>query len=95
MLRSFEFAFDEGFVNHNLGCHIRQFGPLPGFDLLAIGSKLRCIRSTPTDMQSIKENAFECFAKTGVNTPVTCFRIDVVPRQTRFSAAVNASEGKV
>ncbi len=33
-----------------------------------IGSKFRCIRSTPTEMQSISENDFECFASTGVNT---------------------------
>ncbi len=38
-----------------------------------IGSKLRCIRSTPTEMQSMSENVFECFASTGVNTPVTMF----------------------
>src|SRR6266851_6809796 len=36
-----------------------------------IGSKLRCMRSTPTEMQSIRENDFECFARTGVNTPET------------------------
>src|ERR1700716_1527652 len=33
-----------------------------------MGSKFRCIRSTPTEMQSIRENDFECFASTGVNT---------------------------
>jgi hypothetical protein len=31
-----------------------------------IGSKFRCIRSTPTEMQSMSENDFECFASTGV-----------------------------
>jgi len=36
-----------------------------------IGSKFRCIRSTPTEMQSTSENDFECFASTGVNTPGT------------------------
>src|SRR5712692_5894102 len=36
-----------------------------------IGSKLRCIRSTPTEMQSMSENDLECFASTGVNTPGT------------------------
>src|SRR3981081_974458 len=36
-----------------------------------IGSKFRCIRSTPTEMQSIRENDFECFASTGVKSPVT------------------------
>src|SRR6266567_6763574 len=38
-----------------------------------IGSKLRCIRSTPTEMQSMSENDFECFASTGVNTQGTVF----------------------
>ena len=36
-----------------------------------IGSKFRCMRSTPTEMQSMSENDFECFASTGVNTPGT------------------------
>jgi hypothetical protein len=39
-----------------------------------IGSKLRCIWSTPTETQSIRENDFECFASTGVNTPGTVLR---------------------
>lgn len=38
-----------------------------------MGSKLRCIRSTPTEKQSMSENDFECFASTGVNTPETMF----------------------
>src|SRR5437868_6138317 len=38
---------------------------------LRIGSKLRCIRSTPTEMQSMRENDFECFASTGVNATET------------------------
>jgi hypothetical protein len=38
-----------------------------------IGSKFRCIRSTPTEMQSMGENDFECFASTRVNLPVTMF----------------------
>ena len=36
---------------------------------LRIGSKFRCMQSTPTEMQSMSENDFECFASTGVNTP--------------------------
>src|SRR5712692_8797717 len=28
-----------------------------------IGSKLRCIRSTPTEMESTSENDFECFCE--------------------------------
>ena len=35
-----------------------------------IGSKFRCMRSTPTEMQSMSENDFECFASTGVKKPV-------------------------
>jgi len=35
-----------------------------------IGSKLRCIRSTPTEIQSMSEKDFECLAGTGVNTPL-------------------------
>src|SRR5260370_4362 len=40
-----------------------------------MGSKLRCIRSTPTEMESISENDFECLARTGVNAPETMFLI--------------------
>src|SRR5258708_1145037 len=38
---------------------------------LRMGSKLRCIRSTPTEMQSMSENDFECFVSTGVKSPET------------------------
>jgi TAT (twin-arginine translocation) pathway signal sequence len=34
-----------------------------------MGSKLRCIRSTPTETQSVRENNFDGFGSTGVNTP--------------------------
>src|SRR5258708_37908983 len=37
-----------------------------------IGSKFRCIRSTPTEIQSISENDFECFARTGVSSQGLC-----------------------
>src|ERR1700677_765281 len=36
---------------------------------LRMGSKFRCMRSTPTEMQSISENDFECLASTGVKSP--------------------------
>src|SRR5215469_5114094 len=32
-------------------------------------SKFLCIRSTPTETQSISENDLECFASTGVKSP--------------------------
>ena len=38
----------------------------PGFQKL---SKLCCMRSTPSEMQSMNENDFECLAKTRLNTP--------------------------
>src|ERR1035437_5286895 len=47
---------------------------------LRIGSKFRCIRSTPTEMESMSENDFECFASTGVNTPGTMLLISVPVR---------------
>src|SRR5260370_31164652 len=34
-----------------------------------IGSKFLCMRSTPTEIQSMSENDFECFASTGVKSP--------------------------
>lgn len=42
-----------------------------GSRCLRMGSKFRCIRSTPTEMQSIRKNDFECLASTDVNTPET------------------------
>ncbi len=38
-----------------------------------IAEELRCIRSTPTEMQSTNENDFECFASPSVSTPRTMF----------------------
>jgi hypothetical protein len=37
---------------------------------LRTGSKFRCIRSTSTGIQSMSENDFECFASTGVKSPL-------------------------
>src|SRR5882762_9735684 len=54
-----------------------------------IGSKLRCIRSTPTEMQSMSENDFECFASTGVNGPETMFQIG---RPTDLSSQIRAGK---
>ncbi len=35
------------------------------------------LRISPTETQSINENAFECFAGSGVNKPRQCFQIPV------------------
>src|SRR5713101_3681637 len=51
-----------------------------------MGSKLRCIRSTPTEMQSMSENDFECFASTGETRLKQCFQIRV-PRILDFLQA--------
>jgi hypothetical protein len=67
---SFQFAFDERRVDNHLGRHVSEYTCLPR---LRIGSKFLCIRSTPTEIQSISENDFECFARIGANAPVTMF----------------------
>src|SRR6266567_6319361 len=54
-----------------------------------IGSKFRCIRSTPTEMQSMSENDFECLASTGVNTPGTTLP-DSDPLSSRFPSRLIA-----
>ena len=35
-----------------------------------IGSKFRCTRSTPVESVSSSEKYFECFAKTGLKSPL-------------------------
>ena len=77
MFGSFEFALHKCFVEKtfavtsvsSLCCHAST--------CFRMGSKFLCIRSTPTEMQSIKENDFECFARTGVNAPETMFPYSV------------------
>jgi hypothetical protein len=49
-----------------------QFTSLPRLHL-RIASKLRCIRSKPTEMQSMSEDDFECLASTSVNAPERMF----------------------
>jgi hypothetical protein len=68
---SFQFALHKCLVDDHLGGDIGQFTSFHASTCFRIGSKFRCIRSTPTEMQSLSENDFECFASTGVNTPGT------------------------
>ena len=49
-----------------------------------MGSKFHCIRSTPSEIASSNENAFECFAKTGDYTPRSERRILSAKRWTRI-----------
>lgn len=69
---SFEFALNKRLIDDHLRVDIGEFAPLPCLrPCFRMGSKLRCIRSTPTETQSIGENDFECLASTGVNAPGT------------------------
>ena len=69
VLGGFEFALDERLVDDHLAvmsansllCHVST--------CFRIGSKFLCMRSTPTEIQSMSENDFECFASTGVKSP--------------------------
>jgi hypothetical protein len=62
MFASFEFALYKPLTTTlAVRCHASS--------CFRIGSKFRCIRSTPTEMQLISENDFECFARTGVESP--------------------------
>ena len=69
----FQLALDKGFIDDHLRRDVGEFTPSPRLYSFRIGSKFRCIRSTPTEMQSMSENDFECFASTGVNAPETTF----------------------
>jgi hypothetical protein len=66
-------ALDQCLVDDHLRSHTGEFTSLPCLYLLSIGSKLRCFRSTPTEIQSISEYDFECFSITGVNALGTMF----------------------
>ena len=48
---------------------------LPAF---ALAQSFAACESTPTEMHSIRETDFDCFASTGVNTPAQCPRASVV-----------------
>jgi len=92
---SFESSVDKCLVDDDLGSDVRQLTRLPGLHLLPhrIGSKLRCIRSTPTEMQSISENDFECLASTGVNTPLNAM-FEHMKKDSIGNGAVNNCPAK-
>jgi hypothetical protein len=70
MLRDLAFASYERLVDYNffavtsVNSQCRQSS-----NCFRMSSKERCIRSTPTETQSMRENDFECLAITGVNAP--------------------------
>src|SRR5215469_17610913 len=53
---------------------------------LRIGSKFRCIRSTPTEIASTNEKDFECFASTGVKSPLNAILLQTNTRYPQVSA---------
>jgi len=59
----FESAFDKCLVGD-----VRQFAFCQVSLCVRTGSRLRCIRSTLTEIQSTSKNGFECFGGTRVNT---------------------------
>ena len=70
-----QFTFDECLVNDYLNPVMSVSSLLCRVSTcLRMGSKLRCIRSTLTEMQSMRENDFECFASTGVTLQEQCFQ---------------------
>ena len=79
MFRSFEFAVNERLVNHNLGCDVPEFTPLPRLELPSPRLEVALHSVDPTEMQSMSENDLECFARTGVNTPAMAKMTDDGP----------------
>jgi hypothetical protein len=70
VLRGFELALHERLVITTLAVTSVSSLLCHASTCFCIGSKFRCIRSTPTEMQSISENDLECFASTGVKSPL-------------------------
>ena len=67
------FAFGDALIDDHFRGDIGDFAFLPRLDLLPHRFEVRLLRSTPTEMQAINENDFECLAKTGVTTQRTMF----------------------
>ena len=63
MLWSLESALDERLADNHFGGDVRQFSSLPRFHStgLRIGSKFRCIRSTPPEMRSMMGGSITSF----------------------------------
>jgi hypothetical protein len=68
VLWNFEFALDKSFVEDNLRLNLGRSLLCQTSTCPCIGSKLRCMRSAPTEILSASENDVKGFASTGVNT---------------------------
>jgi hypothetical protein len=64
----------ERLVDHHLGGDVRQLTFLPGFHLLSHRFEVSLHPVNPDRDAVMRENDFECFARTGVNTPRTTLR---------------------
>ncbi len=53
-----------------------------------MGPKLRCIRSTPTETESTRFSDFECFARTGVKSPLNAILLQTKTRYPQVSASL-------
>jgi hypothetical protein len=71
VLCGFQPPLDECLVDDDLRGDVRQFTSLPGFNL-SDRLEFLCIRSTPSEMQSMSENDFECLKSTGVKAVPDC-----------------------
>jgi hypothetical protein len=54
-----------------LAVTVGDFASLPGFDLFLHWLNVSLHSTDPSEMESMSENDFECFASTGENTPGT------------------------
>jgi hypothetical protein len=52
-----------------LAVTVGDFASLPGFDLFLHWLNVSLHSTDPSEMESISENDFECFASTGVKSP--------------------------
>jgi len=75
LLWSLEFALDERLINATLAATSVNSLLCQASTCFRMGSKIRCIRSTPTEMQSMSEEDFECFASTAQTHLRQCLRI--------------------
>jgi hypothetical protein len=95
VLGSFESALDKCLADDHLGRDIRQFTPLPTSTCFRIGSKFRCIRSTPTEMQSMSENDFECLARTGVKSLLNAKLSDVAAKRAMVERGISPAKAHI
>ena len=81
VLGSLQFTLDKGFVDDHLAVTFVRSLLCQVSTCFRIGSKFRCMRSTPTEMQSMSEKDFESLATTGVKSRLKA-NPETAPRKT-------------